>query len=318
MDLQRMLENCWRDQWKANDLDWSRAAKPMSRADETAIVQLFTDMAGIEELAAELFSEQARRTEDETLQKIFRTFVADEERHADVARRLARHYDVHRYQTYRLNPHLVRFRPHFTRAISLLSDEVANAYVTAGELMLDIALLRSVSDFVDDPMCAQAMQLINRDESRHIAIDYHMVEYYGSAEYAARRKAPQPLHREPIVWVAMIRLLYYARPFLRHLFLEPMKRVDPSGRRLKEAFRRMQVLSAKPGVAERPLSRFIRGMQRVYDHPVAGPLFGRAVLALSNVPARFLDHLSADDLARAKRMSFDELAEEALRAKAAG
>src|SRR5206468_12350466 len=86
---------------------------------------------------------------------------------------------------------LAGFFPYFLAAIVDLSDDIANLYITAGELMLDIALLRSIDDYVDDEMSAQVMHLINRDESRHIAVDYHMVEYYASADYR-RRKASKP------------------------------------------------------------------------------------------------------------------------------
>ena len=123
------------------------------------------------------------------LPHILDSSVVDAPRHADVALRLARHYDVHRYRTYRLDPALERFAPHFINAIRYLSAEVANLYVTTGELILDVALLRSLNDYVDDPMSHQAMELINRDESRHIAIDFHMVEYYSSDGYRRRLAA---------------------------------------------------------------------------------------------------------------------------------
>ena len=59
---------------------------------EEAIVQLFTDMAGIERLAGALFREQGRRVADPTLRAIFATFVTDELRHAaDVAQSSADH-----------------------------------------------------------------------------------------------------------------------------------------------------------------------------------------------------------------------------------
>ena len=79
--------------------------------------------------------------------------------------------------------------PHFVDAIRYLDDDVANAYVTAGELILDIALLRSLDDYVADPTAAEAMRLINRDESRHIAVDYHLAEYYASDAYTGRLRA---------------------------------------------------------------------------------------------------------------------------------
>ena len=66
----------------------------MSPQDEQTIVQLFTDMSGIERLAGALFHEQEMRVTDPTLRKIFRSFVGDEVRHAQVAQMLADHYDT--------------------------------------------------------------------------------------------------------------------------------------------------------------------------------------------------------------------------------
>src|SRR5579863_2913001 len=100
MDLGRMLDKCVRDQWAIDDLDWSVPPPAMTRDKEEAVVQAFTDMAGIELLAGALFEVQRRKTDDSTLAKIFSTFVADEKRHSAVASRLARHYDVHRYRAY--------------------------------------------------------------------------------------------------------------------------------------------------------------------------------------------------------------------------
>ena len=57
-----------------------------------------------------------------------------------------------------------------------LSPEVANVYITTGELILDVALLRSLDDYVADETTHAAMERINRDESRHIAVDFHMFE----------------------------------------------------------------------------------------------------------------------------------------------
>ena len=101
MNPERMLEMCQRGQWKIDvDLDWSVPPRPMSREEEMAIVQYFTDMAGIELLAGALFDEQRKRVEDPVMKKIFSTFVADEKRHSEVATRLARYYDVHHYRDY--------------------------------------------------------------------------------------------------------------------------------------------------------------------------------------------------------------------------
>ncbi len=320
-----MLRNCRRDQWRIEDLDWSEPPRDLSREDEIAIVQYFTDMAGIERLAGALFEEQGRRTEDATLREIFASFVVDEERHADVAERLARYYDVHRYKTYAQNPHLVRFRPHFLNAIRYLSDDVANAYITSGELILDVALLRSIDDFVHDTMSAAAMRLVNRDESRHIAVDYHMVEYYASDAYAAKEAAEKRARRGlssvrrdlAAVWT-FAHVIYFARPFFREVFFLPMNHVDPTGRRIREAFRRIQLLGARPSVQKRPFTRFMMRLQDLYNHPILGPLVGPAAARLAGVEPQFLQHLvTQEEEARANAMSFDDLAREALSAKLA-
>src|SRR5450755_1125243 len=138
MDLGRMLEKCVRDQWRIDDLDWSIAPPRLPRDKEEAVVQYFTDMSGIERLAGALFEVQREKTEDPQLRKIFSTFVVDEKRHAEVAARLARHYDVHHYRTYSESDSLAKFRPHFLRVVQNTSPEIANAYITSGELILDV------------------------------------------------------------------------------------------------------------------------------------------------------------------------------------
>ncbi|MBI4954051.1 MAG: hypothetical protein HY908_18655 [Myxococcales bacterium] len=320
MKPEAMLAKCRREQWRADDLDWRATPRALDRADEIAIVQYFTDMAGIERLAGALFAEQRRRVHDPVLKKIFATFVVDEERHAEVAERLARFYDVHRYRAYHTNEHLERFRPHFVRAIRFLSPEIANAYITTGELVLDIALLRSIDDFVRDEMSHRAMELINRDESRHIAVDFHMVGYYASPAYRAALAAEaRPLAERARGTLALGRMMFHAAPFFRDVFFKPMDLCDPSGKRMREAFKRVQLLASKPGVAERPFTRFMRSLQLVFNHPLAGPVLGKAVARVVGVDPRVLVELASDEeKARVATLSFDALADEALAAKYEG
>jgi rubrerythrin len=319
MDLEVMLDKCRREQWSVGDLDWSGRPREMSRDDEIAIVQYFTDMAGIERLAGALFVEQGRRAQDPSLRAIFQTFVDDEVRHAQAAQMLADYYDVHHYCVYQQSAALRRFTPYFVDAIRQLTPEIANAYITAGELILDVALLRSIDDHVHDPMSARAMALINRDESRHIAIDFRMVEYYASDEYMQTlRAAPRsdPMARARAAW-ALAGLIWYGAPFFKDVFFEPMRVVDPSGQRLKQAFKRIQILSVKPGVQEHPFTRFMTLLQNVYnDRPIMRLVFGRAIERIVGVSPELIARLYSDEeLARARAMSFDELADEALRAK---
>lgn len=319
MDLEAMLDKCRREQWSVGDLDWSGRPREMSRADEIAIVQYFTDMAGIERLAGALFAEQERKVDDPVLKEIFRTFVKDEVRHAHAAQMLADFYDVHGYRVYQQSAALRRFTPYFVDAIRYLTPDIANAYITAGELILDVALLRSINDHVHDEMSERAMALINRDESRHIAIDFRMVEYYASPEYReALRRAPQPsLEHRARARLALFNLIWHGAPFFKDVFFEPMHVVDPSGRRLREAFKRIQMLGVKPGVREHPFTRFMTTLQDVYnDHPVMRVVFGRAIERIVGVSPELIVRLySEDEKRQVERMSFDDLARDALQAK---
>jgi hypothetical protein len=313
-----MLDKCVRDQWKVDDLDWSLVAPRLPREKEEAIVQYFTDMASIELLAAALFAVQRDKTDDPTLAKIFATFVVDEERHSAVAARLARHYDVHRYRRYEESPSLVRFRPHFLALVEKASPEIANAYITSGELILDVALLRSLDDYVADDMSHRAMHLINRDESRHIAIDFYMTEHYASDEHLARIAARRrPTLRELAVGVrALVTMMWHAKPFLSEVFLRPMDTTDPSGRRVQEAFKRIQLVLRKPTVARTPWARMMIGMQDLYNRPLIGRVLGPLLLrALGAEPRAARVLFTRDELVRSQRMTFDELAEEALAVK---
>lgn len=318
MDLGRMLEKCQREQWSIHDLDWSGAPRPMSRDDEIAIVQYFTDMASIERLAGALFREEERKVTDPTLKAILRSFVIDEGRHAAVAERLARHYDVHHYRVYDTNPHLQHFYPRFVEMVRWLPPDIANAYIVCGELMLDIALLRSINDYVHDPMSQRAMDLINRDESRHIAVDYHMAEYYCSDAYEAELAAAPPLPLGDRIASArsFAAVLYYAGPFIRDVFFRPMEVVDPSGRRMREAWKRVQMLTAKPSLQRRPFVRGMIALREIYRRPAARAVLGPLLERATGVPGSVLVNLLSDqEERRARDMSFADLAEEALSAK---
>ncbi|MFP6683701.1 MAG: hypothetical protein VB934_03275 [Polyangiaceae bacterium] len=313
-----MLKKCLRDQWSVDDLDWSLTPRRLSRDDEISIVQYFTDMASIERLAKALFVEQAKRAHDPLLKEILESFIEDEERHAVVAERLAKHYDRHQYREYETNPHLLRFAPCFIAAIQQVSAEVANAYITTGEILLDVALLRSLSDFVDDAMCEGAMEFIDRDESRHIAVDFYMLEYYCSDQYRqhlteAPRKTLIARGKQLKTFVSM---LYHSGPFARDVFFGPMDMCDPSGKRMLQAFKRIQLVAAKPSVARRPITRFFRVIQVLFNHPILGRLFGRLLARVIGLDPRVLPELyTRAEERRASSMSFDDFAKEILAIK---
>lgn len=298
MNLERLLSKCRRDLWTVDSLDWSRPPRAMSRDEEIMIVQAFTDMAGIEEIAGGLFAVQRDRVQDPTLAAIYACFVADEARHAEVARRLAKHYDVHGYKEYVVNDNLSRFTPRLVATAQALSPEVANIYVLAGELILDVALLRSLDDVCDDLTCRDAMDRINRDEARHVAIDFYMLD-----RFAREPRSGSSIWPNVGGWYQLARLMAAARPFIRDVVIGPLDRCDPSGRRLREAIKRMQLAMRRSGVAQRPFPRFLRACQWVACQPLLGTLAQPLITAVVGVDARAFERLySPQELARARQV----------------
>jgi hypothetical protein len=179
--------------------------------------------------------------------------------------------------------------------------------------LLDVALLRSLDDFVDDEMSHQAMHLIDRDESRHIAVDFHMIGHYCSDAYQSELDA-----RPPATWREQAQrawifgnMLAAAGPFLRDVFFRPMDMTDPSGRRMYEAFKRIQLISRRKDVAARPFTRFLRTMQLGFNHPIIGRVLGGVIARVVGLDPRVLVELySKAEEKRANRMSLQELAEE--------
>ena len=111
-------------------------------------------------------------------------------------------------------------------------------------------------------------------------------------------------------------MLWHAKPFLEQVFLAPMDKTDPTGRRLREAIKRIQLLARKPTVAARPFTRFMLIVHELFNRPLVGKLIGPLLLRVAGGDERTIRKLFSDEeLARSQRMSFDELAEDALAAK---
>lgn len=310
-----MMKRCLREQWTLDSVRWNAPVVATTPEMEEAIVQCFTDMAAIEGLAAALFEEQARRAESPTLRRIFESFVADERRHAEAALRLAARHDVRKLRRYAARPALTRFAESFVDAVRHLPPDVANAYIMVGELILDTALLRSLDDAVDDPVTREVMRLVNRDESRHIAVDFHMFDHYASEDYARRAAAEpaRPASARIAGAIALCRVLQSARPFFRQVFVEPMALVDPSGQRLKEAVKRLQIVLRRPGADRQPFVRFMGAVFSAYQHRAVRAVAGPALERLFGIEPDLLRRLYTEhELRCAAGKTMEELAREAL------
>ena len=95
-----------------------------------------------------------------------------------------------------------------------------------------------------------------------------------------------------------------------------VRKAMAQGRRVQEAFKRIQLILRKPTVARTPFPRLMIGLQDAYNHPIIGRILGPVLLRLLGAEDRAARVLyTREELARSHDMSFDELAEDALGAK---
>ena len=255
LNLSRMLERCRAGQWSVDDFDWSVPSIELGRFDEIEACHQFTNLVFIERIAALAFLELSRNTTDPLEKAIFESFHEDEVRHAEAMNRLAMHFNRHDYRIYAPNATLVFFVREMSKMIKGISPEFASAMVTGGELILDVALLRSVNDYLEDPLSRAVIEKINQDESRHIAMDFYLCEKYADAE-ARPVSAADFLRtmRDP----TLVKGMAWATLALTDLFGRVAAIMDPSNRRFTEAIRRYTQLGERnPRIAKNPSYRAV-------------------------------------------------------------
>ena len=318
-----MLEKCRRDQWTVDDLDWSgRAAGDAREKDEIAIVQYFTDMAGIERLAGALFAEQARRDR--------RSGAARDLRDVRRATRCAtpRSPSGWRATTTSTTTAATRARRRSTtsgrtswRRSRDASPEIANGYITAGELMLDVALLRSLNDYVarrDEPAGDGSRSIAtSRGTSRSTSTWSSTTRPTSTAAALQRRAAavaacarPRRLgHRQR----AVVRVPVLPGGLLRRRWTW----TDPSGRALARGVQADPAPDPEADVSDELLrSGHAYPASRVQRPADRAARFRSPIERLAGVRPELLSRLyTEDDRRRAEHSSYADLADEALAAK---
>jgi hypothetical protein len=188
LDLDRMLASVEAGQWSIASLDWSAPLAGAERMDartrrEAGRALVFT--ARLERQAARIFALAAEHADDPRAAAIYRWFAIDERRHADAEVLLARRYGVGEDDLPRpLHWAMRALESNFDEPNRAL-HELSSASIILFELALDSLLVPSLKDLTDDPLQARVFRLIDLDESRHLAMDYWLLDRKGAA-YAGR------------------------------------------------------------------------------------------------------------------------------------
>jgi len=105
---------------------------------------------------------------------------------------------------------------------------------------------------------------------------------------------------------------FSSRPF--NAAVAGLRSGDPQGKRLREALKRAQLLGQKEAERKGPFTRMMQTLQDLYNdsmvfRTVCGPVAARVMGLPLELMVRFY---TEEEARRANKMSFDELAQEAL------
>ncbi|GJO07753.1 hypothetical protein NJB1907f44_22320 [Mycobacterium marinum] len=189
IDMEAMLAKIKDRQWALADIDWEASGADTIRPEFRSKLKAFmADLCWIENIGARGFAALAKKAPDPTIAEIYRYFHAEEQRHANAELALMKRWgmlDEGELPKPNVNIRLaIDWLDTYSDGMPL---SVLGTVIPMLEVALDGALLKFLLDTVEDPVCHQVFEKINNDESRHIAVDFEVLDMIGHA--TARRLA---------------------------------------------------------------------------------------------------------------------------------
>lgn len=181
LDLSNVLTKVKGHQWALADINWEAPGAELISDEQWPKLKAFmADLVWIEQVGARGFAALATKAKDPTLVELYRWFHAEEQRHANAELAL-----MHRWGMLakgelpepNVNVRLaIEWLDRFSDRQSMI---VLGTVIPMLEVALDGALLKFLTDEIRDPVCLEVFDKINNDESRHLAVDFHVLEQLG-------------------------------------------------------------------------------------------------------------------------------------------
>lgn len=142
-----------------------------------------SDLMWIENVGARGFAAMAKKAPTPTLKSIYEHFHAEEQKHANAELALMRRWgmlDGDEIPSPNVNVQLIiNYLDKYSDGMSL---SFLGTVIPMLEVALDGALIKFITDEVKDPVAQDVFRHINSDESRHLAVDYEVMDILGHAE----------------------------------------------------------------------------------------------------------------------------------------
>lgn len=181
MDLERMLTMIKDRQWALADIDWDAPGAELIEPELHAKLKPFlSDLMWIENVGARGFAAMAKKAPTPTLKSIYEHFHAEEQKHANAELALMRRWnmlDDDEIPSPNINVQLaINWLDRYSDDLSL---SILGTVIPMLEVALDGALIKFITDEVSDPVAQEVFKRINADESRHLAVDYEVMDLLG-------------------------------------------------------------------------------------------------------------------------------------------
>ena len=183
MDMDVMLAKIKDKQWALADIDWDApGAETISDEFRPRLKAFMADLCWIENVGARGFAAMATKAPTPTIAEIYRYFHAEEQRHANAELALMKRWGM--LDDGEIPEPSVNIRLAIEWLDKYADDmplSVLGTVIPMLEVALDGALLKFLLEEVHDPVCHQVFEKINNDESRHIAVDFEVLDLIGHA-----------------------------------------------------------------------------------------------------------------------------------------
>ena len=184
MDFDDMLRKIKDRQWALADIEWDApGVETISPELHAKLKPFMADLMWIENVGARGFAAMAKKAPTETLREIYRYFHAEEQKHANAELALMRRWgmlDGDEIPQPNVNVKLViDFLDKYSDDMSL---SFLGTVIPMLEVTLDGALVKFIMDEIEDPVCQEVFKRINADESRHLAVDFAVMDVLGHAQ----------------------------------------------------------------------------------------------------------------------------------------
>ncbi len=181
-NVRNILEISKKSKWSLEDFNWEQPlSDDLDDKTKKDLGTAFLYISGIERLGAAAFRIHAKNVDNKDAAKLFEIFAEDEERHADAELAMAKRLGVQwkdlpwsARRVFKLLQKDIESLP--DKEIGRWLHNVNCSSIMFFEFGLDAIVLPVLKEMTNDKLQNQVWEKIDKDESRHLAMDYWLIE----------------------------------------------------------------------------------------------------------------------------------------------